>query len=340
MVQEVKMDRLRKALLENEADIRKSLSSRVKFEHLVDSAHAAYVAGDDRLRQANLPSLVAAVKAAGMMGLTFDKALGHISLQSRGGSASLNVGYQGAIELMTRDGAVLSVDPQIVYENDDFTYRLGTDPMIEHSPKLDGDRGKRLCAYTVLWLPSPNGIIKKIELTDRETIEKAYAKAPCKNVWKEHPDPMWRKTSVLRAAKYVPKSAELAQAINYEERLERDELGDDGLVGKDTPPESTTNGLAAAAGVTEPEQPEPDREELKDKARAAFAALRDARIAAGETKADALAGTTRDFLDLLGYGDESDIGLDEAMDKADAKTLTELIDKATVLTDELSAAKA
>ena len=58
-------------------------------------------------------------------------------------------GYQGLVDLAERSGKVETVKAHVVYENDTFEIEYGLNERLVHKPKMDGDRGKPIGAYTV-----------------------------------------------------------------------------------------------------------------------------------------------------------------------------------------------
>lgn len=100
--------------------------------------------------------------------------------------------------------AGISIDAQLVYENDTFEQTLGDDAAIHHkAPPLGQLRGKEIGAYAIARLP--NGMVMR-EVMDREQIEqvrkvsRSGASGPWNSWWGE----MARKTVLRRLAKRLP----------------------------------------------------------------------------------------------------------------------------------------
>jgi len=125
-------------------------------------------------------------------------------------------GYQGFIELAYRTDKVAFIDAEVVYTEDYYDYALGSKPFIEHKPCLTGERGEPLFAYCVVIRKDSD--IPKIELMSKEQIDSVHASSRSgeEGPWVTFPDEMWRKSVIRRAWKYMPKTAELAQAAELD----------------------------------------------------------------------------------------------------------------------------
>lgn len=101
-------------------------------------------------------------------------------------------------------GAGISIDAQVVYENDDFEQTLGDDAAIHHkAPKLGTPRGKPLGVYAIARLP--NGMVMR-EVMDTEQVEQVRAASKSKDSgpWAAWWTEMARKTVIRRLAKRLP----------------------------------------------------------------------------------------------------------------------------------------
>ncbi len=118
--------------------------------------------------------------------------------------------YTGEIELIYRAGAVSSVQAEIVYANDRFTYRPG----VTARPILDADwftdRGEMIGVYA--YAEMTDGKPSRAVLLDRAQIEKIKAQSKSGNAadspWQKWPESMWLKSGVRQLRKWVPSSAE------------------------------------------------------------------------------------------------------------------------------------
>lgn len=137
-----------------------------------------------------------------------------------GGKVSYLPMVAGIRKRMRNTGEVAFADAQVVYEKDEFDYRLGDEATIHHKPVL-GDRGKPIGAYAIIKLT--NGEVLR-EVMSVSEIERARAVNKGKNpAWVNWWDQMARKVVLKRCAKAAPTSAGL------DTMLERDEVQHDAV---------------------------------------------------------------------------------------------------------------
>src|SRR5690606_39225414 len=108
----------------------------------------------------------------------------------------------GIIKRLAQAG--ISIDAQVVHENDEFEQTLGDDAAIRHkAPKLGTPRGKPLGVYAIARLP--NGMVMR-EVMDHEQIEqvRAASRAAHGGPWKTWWTEKARKTVIRRLAKRLP----------------------------------------------------------------------------------------------------------------------------------------
>lgn len=157
-------------------------------------------------------------------------------------------------------GAGITIDAQIVHENDEFEHVLGDDSTIRHkAPKLGTPRGEPLGAYAIARLP--NGMVMR-EVMDRDQIEQVRKASRSGNAgpWKDWWTEMARKTVTRRLAKRLPiLDASVAEAIQRDDDLMDFAAGN--AAESDTPPPAAPAGprrpsslAAVAATVQQPQQ--------------------------------------------------------------------------------------
>jgi recombination protein RecT len=131
-------------------------------------------------------------------------------------------GYQGLLDLVRRTGLVVSIEAHVVYSRDHFDLSFGLTPVLEHKPVLDGDRGERRLAYAVAKLKDGGVHVEVMTRTEIESIRdrsqnvvnaKKYGKT---TPWDTDTDQMWLKTVLRRISKFLPKSPELAVALELD----------------------------------------------------------------------------------------------------------------------------
>ena len=125
-------------------------------------------------------------------------------------SITLIMSFRGVLEKINAIEGCRCYAPRIVFANDDFdcSYATGSDgyaATVRHKPAL-ADKGAPLAVYCVY----SRGGVEDIVLLDRDYLEqvKAFAIARAKGKSTPWAGPweleMWKKTAVLRAAKYFP----------------------------------------------------------------------------------------------------------------------------------------
>lgn len=115
----------------------------------------------------------------------------------------------GLIQQVLRGGEVISIEPEIIYENDEYEVHRGTNPVIHHIPLLRGDRGAPIAVYSVATLKG--GYVSTVVMTEHEVLDVRAAsksgvddKGNPKGVWKRWPGEMWKKTVLRRHRKTLP----------------------------------------------------------------------------------------------------------------------------------------
>lgn len=204
------------------------LPKHLNADRFVRSAMIA-VARTPKLLKCHPDTMYQALQTAATLGLEVSGVLGSAYLVPYGDAVQLIPGYRGLIALARQSGEVTSIDAYVVHEGDICHVKLGTEPTIEHEPKLDGDPGKLRLVYAVAKLVG--GGVQFVVMTKAE-IEKirSGSKAGNSGPWKDHYEEMAKKTAIRRLMKYLPLSVEkLARA------LEVDDASD---TGKPAPPET------------------------------------------------------------------------------------------------------
>lgn len=139
--------------------------------------------------------------------------------KTRGHKAQLIIGYQGYQELAYRSGKVQTIAARTVYTNDHFelAYRPAVDML--HRPAYDGPRGEPRLYYAAAEMAGGGfALTDPMTVADMEAYRDRHASTRSRDgkifgPWIEHPEAMAHKTMVRRLAKMLPKSTELAIAI-------------------------------------------------------------------------------------------------------------------------------
>lgn len=172
-------------------------------------------------------SIKHAIANVAMTGITLNPALKYAYLVPRkskdGVKCILDISYMGMIKILTDAGAVKNVDAGVIYKNDKFDYRKGSDPYFKHTPALS-NRGEMIGAYAIAFFRD-GGF--QFEVLGRDEIEKIRATSESwKNEegrkfspWETWESEMWKKSALKRLFKLLPKtqfSEQLIAAISHD----------------------------------------------------------------------------------------------------------------------------
>lgn len=151
----------------------------------------------------------------------------------RGRVVNFIIGYRGMLDLARRSGMVSSINAFAVFEEDQFTYRLGLDPTLEHVPgDHDEDPAKLTHVYAVAKV---NGEPQFVVLTRKQvdkTRSQSQGESSSYSPWNTHYVEMALKTALRRLCKWLPQTVEMARAQDLDERsltLSADMVADGGF---------------------------------------------------------------------------------------------------------------
>jgi recombination protein RecT len=169
----------------------------------------------------NYESFFGAVLTGLQMGLEINTPLGHCYIIAYKREITFQMGYQGILELAWRSNRYRRIDAEVVYEGDKFDYSYGLDAVLRHKPC--GKREKPTHVYAMYELVN-GGTSFKVWTWDAVIKHaKAYSKSynASSSPWTsgnvETVESMAKKTMIINALKYGPKSVEIAQAISADE---------------------------------------------------------------------------------------------------------------------------
>lgn len=161
-------------------------------------------------------SLFQSLLTAAELGLDPSGVSGECYIIPYKGKAQFQLGYQGMITLLYRAG-IGSISTDIVYENDEFTYEAGLNPVLIHKPNVFGDRGKVLGVYAIVTLETGQRLFKVMsEFEILKYKEFSQSKASQYSPWQPKNDPdktMYRKTVIKQLYKLLPKNPIIDKAI-------------------------------------------------------------------------------------------------------------------------------
>jgi recombination protein RecT len=129
------------------------------------------------------------------------------------------VGYRGYVELAFRSGLVKDVSASLVYEGDEFEYREGTRPFLDHIPDFPYAESREIiAAYAVARLKTGGAPFKVIYEPDWQ---RAKSKSPAGSrgvgPWVEDFPQMVLKTAIRRLEPKLPKTPQFGLALEADE---------------------------------------------------------------------------------------------------------------------------
>ena len=165
-------------------------------------------------------SLMSAMMQTAQLGLEVG-VIGHAYLVPFKTECQLIIGYRGLIAMALRSGKVKAINAQIVYEDDEFDFQLGTDSFLKHKPKFDGS-GKPIAVYAVASLDDGSKTFDVMSMQEVDAI-RGRSKSSDSGPWVTDFAEMAKKCVVRRFCKMLPISAEA------QELAASDELQDFGI---------------------------------------------------------------------------------------------------------------
>jgi len=173
--------------------------------------------GNPKLSQCDPTSVKNALIQVALTGITLNPARAFAYLVPRNGKCCLDLSYQGMIDLMVRSGSVKAMSGNVIFDNEKYEYKEGSNPILEHYPELNREmkEGKCLAAYCIATLASGE---KQAFLLGRNEIMKHKAVSPGSSsnyspwngdFWQS----MYIKTVIRYAYKFLPKTEKGDQLI-------------------------------------------------------------------------------------------------------------------------------
>ena len=163
-----------------------------------------------------------------------------------GGKVNYMPMVQGIIKRLATAG--ISIDAQVVRENDEFEQAFGDDAHIIHkAPRLGQPRGQLIGVYAIARLS--NGMVMR-EVMDKDQIDQVRMASRSANAgpWKQWYDEMARKTVIRRLAKRLPiLDAGVADTVAADDELYDFAAGN--AADGDTPPAQQPTGPRRPRGL-------------------------------------------------------------------------------------------
>jgi recombination protein RecT len=202
---------LRQFVESKQTDLASTLPKQIDPERFLRVALLA-VTKNKALWECSKESVFLAIMESARVGLQIDNK--EAALIPYGGHAEFMPMVTGIIRLMLRSPGLTKVEARVVREGDEFEYRYGLDPQLEHKPVGGSDR-EITHAYAVMWR---QGAGTTFEIVTREEIEqvRGSSRAPDSPAWKNWYGEMCRKVVLKRLAKYADLSPEATRAIELD----------------------------------------------------------------------------------------------------------------------------
>lgn len=180
------------------------------------------LSSNPQLAQCSRNSFLGGLMQAAQLGLEPNTPLGQAYLipfkNNKKGEieCQFQVGYKGLIDLAYRSGEVQTIQAYCVYENDEFQYELGMNPVLTHKPAM-GERGKLVCVYAMFKLVNGGYGFEVMSKDDIDKHAKKYSKSFNYGPWQSNYEEMAKKTVLKKVLKYAPIKTEFVQAVATDE---------------------------------------------------------------------------------------------------------------------------
>jgi recombination protein RecT len=184
-------------------------SNNVRPDAFISALQVSVTAHKDAAKfESNKPSLYKAIVACANDGLLPNGK--EAALIMYGSEVQYQPMAQGLVKLARNSGEILSIDAEVVFENDFFEYGFSLDGNIfKHLPCSNGERGKPYAVWCMIKLKGGESILRVLTKPDIESVKTAskqkHQYETTSPYWKE----FWRKAAIKNALKYAPKSTRL-----------------------------------------------------------------------------------------------------------------------------------
>lgn len=178
----------------------------------------AELAKNPTLNKCSTESICGSIMSCAQLGLEPGMA-GMVYLIPRDNKVTLMLGYKGMIDLSYRSDKITAIEATCVYEKDEFIMKRGTAPQIEHTPFINGDRGRFVGVYAVVTMKNS---YKQFDFMTAHEIQhvRHITRTMNSTAWINYFDEMAKKTVIRRLLKLVPSSISCQHAIGLDEEQE------------------------------------------------------------------------------------------------------------------------
>lgn len=213
------------------------------------------------LRNCDPMSFVSAIMESAQLGLEPASSLHYAYLVPYAGQVKLMIGYRGFVALVRRHPDIKNFWAHAAHEGDEFSYRLGLNPDIQHEPK--GLSENLTHVYGVVVFKDGSTEFQVMTRAQVEKVRDRFSRKDKKTgkhseAWLDSFDEMAKKTVIRRMVKTLPMSNELQRAIENETGAIIDIDSEDNsnapvhflsLSEEETPPTATQEEIAQKEGA-------------------------------------------------------------------------------------------
>lgn len=206
-----------------EGEIAKALPSVMTPERFTRITLSA-VSNTPKLAECTPTSFLGAMMNAAQLGLEPNTPLGQAYLipfkNNKKGitECQFQIGYKGMIDMAYRSKEVKYIGSEVVYENDEFEYELGLNPVLKHKPARS-NRGKPIYYYAVFKLVNGGEGFQVMSQEDVLNHAQKYSKSFNNGPWKTNFEEMAKKTVLKKLLKYAPMKTEFVRAVSTDESI-------------------------------------------------------------------------------------------------------------------------
>ena len=206
-----------------EGEIKKALPSVItpdRFTRIILSA----LSSNPKLAETSPQSFLGAMMTAAQLGVEPNTPLGQAYLlpywngRNNCYECQFQLGYKGLLDLAYRSGDISSIQAQIVYENDDFSYAYGLEPELKHIP-AKADRGDPTHVYAVFRTKLDGFGYEVASIEDIRAHAQRHSKSYNSGPWQTSPEEMAKNTILKRVLKYAPLKSEFVRKLVQDETI-------------------------------------------------------------------------------------------------------------------------
>lgn len=143
----VRMDSISQLLKANAPKLMAALPRHVTPDRMIRVVINC-ITKNPKLLDCTPASLFGAIAEAATYGWELGGVMGHAYLVPYREQCTLIPGYKGLLDLCRRSGQISTFAIESVYEGDKFSYELGMNPKVTHSPSNDPDRTNKPITHT------------------------------------------------------------------------------------------------------------------------------------------------------------------------------------------------